>query len=193
MRGGDLGYMGDMQTRGFTLFDTAIGCCAVAWGDAGLTGVFLPEADRARTQARLERRHPDAVPMEPPDRVRAAIAGMTALLDGEPVDLTGVELDMQDGPDFFRRAWALARAIPPGQTVTYGELARRLGEPGAARAVGEAMGKNPFPIVVPCHRVVAAGGRTGGFSAPGGAATKLRMLKIEGALSTNTLPLFGGG
>ena len=89
-------------------------------------------------------------------------------------------------------AAVIARAIPPGSTLTYGEIARRLGDPGAAQAVGQAMGHNPWPIVVPCHRVLGAGGKVGGFSAPGGAKTKLRMLEIEGALKPERLPLFGG-
>jgi methylated-DNA-[protein]-cysteine S-methyltransferase len=180
-----------MRTRGYTLFETAIGCCGVVWGDAGVVGVWLPEQDEARTRARIRRRHPDAEEAAPPERIAEATARMTALLDGARDDLADVELDTDGHPEFFRRVWAAARTIPPGRTLTYGELASRIGEPGAARAVGEAMGRNPFPIIVPCHRVVAANGRTGGFSAPGGSRTKLRMLGIEGALAPETLPLFG--
>jgi len=115
---------------------------------------------------------------------------MTGLLRGEHRDLTGIRLDAEGMDPFHRRAGEAARAIPPGQTRTYGQLAAQLGEPRLAQAVGQAMGKNPFPIIVPCHRVVAAGGKTGGFSAPGGSKTKLKMLQIEGALNADALPLF---
>jgi len=179
-----------MTQAHFTLFDTAIGACAVIWGDNGVRGVLLPEPDAERTRARLLRRFPDAVPASPPPEIQAAIDGMTALLRGEPADLTGIRLDNQGMDPFHRRAGEAARAIPPGQTRTYGQLAAQLGEPQAAQAVGQAMGKNPFPIIVPCHRVVAAGGKTGGFSAPGGSKTKLKMLQIEGALNPEALPLF---
>jgi len=108
--------------------------------------------------------------------------GMTALLRGERVSLDDVALDMEGVQPFHRRVFELARTIPAGRTSTYGELATRLGDPGSARAVGEALGRNPFPIVVPCHRVLAATGKLGGFSAHGGATTKRRMLIIEGAL-----------
>ena len=106
---------------------------------------------------------------------------ITALLRGEPCDLGSIDLDMSDVPEFHCRVYAVARTIPPGRTLTYGDVAARLGEPGAARAVGQALGRNPFAIIVPCHRVVAAGGRLGGFSAGGGAVTKRRILAIEGA------------
>jgi methylated-DNA-[protein]-cysteine S-methyltransferase len=115
--------------------------------------------------------------------VRAAVDGIVALLDGEHRDLAEIELDLAAVPEFHRRAYEIARTIPPGKTLTYGDIAHRLGMPGSAQAVGQAMGHNPFPIVVPCHRVLAAGGRDGGFSARGGVATKRRMLVIEGALA----------
>ncbi|MGI8840516.1 MAG: methylated-DNA--[protein]-cysteine S-methyltransferase, partial [Caulobacteraceae bacterium] len=124
----------------------------------------------------------------PPGAVRAAIEAMTALLAGEPRDLSPIVLDLTGVAQFDRRVHAVARAIPPGETATYGEIAARLGEPGAAREVGRALGANPFPIVVPCHRVLAAGGKAGGFSAPGGVATKARMLSIERA-RTSPAPL----
>jgi methylated-DNA-[protein]-cysteine S-methyltransferase len=141
----------------------------------------LPEATREATAARLCRAIPDAMEAPPPPSVGEAIAAVTALLRGESVDLSGIALDMTRVPDFHRAVYAVARAIPPGETLTYGEVARRLGDPGSARAVGQALGRNPFAIIVPCHRVVAAGGATGGFSAHGGAATKRRILAIEGA------------
>ena len=179
-----------MDSEHFALFGTTIGACAILWGPAGVRGVMLPEPDEARTRARLLRRSPGAAEAEPPPQIRAAIDAMTALLAGEPADLSWIELDMAGMDPFHRRACEAAREIAPGRTVTYGQLAARLGEPGAAQAVGQAMGRNPFPIIVPCHRVLAAGGRTGGFSAPGGARTKLKMLEIEGALAPEALPLF---
>jgi methylated-DNA-[protein]-cysteine S-methyltransferase len=178
------------MSTSYTLFETAIGPCGVVWGERGIRGVFLPEPDADRTRARLLRRFPEAVEAAPSPEIAEAVAGMTALLRGQPADLTGIVLDTDGQDPFHRRAAEVARAIPPGQTLTYGQIAARLGEPNAAQAVGQAMGKNPFPIIVPCHRVVAAGGKTGGFSAPGGARTKLKMLQIEGALAAEALPLF---
>ena len=122
--------------------------------------------------------------------MRSAVAGIQALLAGEPRDLCEVRLDMSRISPFHQQVYAITRAIPPGQTRTYGDLAQQLGSLGLARAVGQALGLNPFAPVVPCHRVLAAGGRPGGFSAEGGAATKLRMLQLEGACPGGTLPLF---
>jgi methylated-DNA-[protein]-cysteine S-methyltransferase len=170
-----------MTTPGYCLFDTAIGACAVAWGERGLKGVQLPESDAARTRARMRRRFPDIVEADPPADVRDAIAAVTALVGGETRDLGAIALDMDDVAAFPRAVYEVARTIPPGQTLTYGEIATRLGDPLRARAVGEALGRNPFAIVVPCHRVLAAGGKLGGFSANGGVVTKLRLLQIEGA------------
>jgi methylated-DNA-[protein]-cysteine S-methyltransferase len=178
-----------MPDFGFALFDTAIGRCGIAWGPRGIVALQLPEATPAATRARLLRNRAEAVESEPPQAVRDAITAIVTLLGGEPRDLASIDLDMGGVPDFHRRVYAIARAIPPGRTMTYGEIATRLGEPGAARAVGQALGRNPFAIIVPCHRVVAAGGRLGGFSANGGAATKRRILAIEGAgQSEPTLP-----
>jgi methylated-DNA-[protein]-cysteine S-methyltransferase len=168
--------------EGFALFDTAIGRCGVAWTDDGIAAVQLPEASDDAARARLRRRRPLAVEAAPSDDVRRAIDGMTALLRGERVDLSDVALDMDDVAPFHQRVFAIARTIPAGATLTYGEIAARLGDQIGPRAVGEALGRNPFPIVVPCHRVLAASGKLGGFSAHGGAATKRRMLIIEGAL-----------
>jgi methylated-DNA-[protein]-cysteine S-methyltransferase len=164
----------------FTLFDTVIGCCAIAWNERGVVCVLLPEHDDVATRARLLRRRPGACEAAPPNAVGQAIADITALVAGEPRDLSDVVLDFTGVPEFNRRVYAVARTIRPGATLTYGAIAAQLGEPDA-RGVGEAMGQNPCPIIVPCHRVVAAGGKTGGFSAPGGIATKRRLLAIEGA------------
>lgn len=171
-----------MSTAGFTLFETPVGHCGVAWGPLGLTGVQLPEHDAAATRARMLLRFPQAPEMDAPDAVRMAIGRVVALLEGhpgDPVDLSDLMLDMTGVPPFHQRVYALARAMPPGTTMTYGEMASRLGEPGAARAVGQALGHNPFAPVVPCHRILAASGKGGGFSASGGVRTKLRLLEIE--------------
>ena len=166
---------------GFALFDTPIGACGVAWNERALVGVQLPERTTDAARARLRRRFPSASEAPPTPPVQAAIDGMTALLRGEARDLSDIELDLDALPPFNREVYAVARAIPPGETLTYGQVAARIGQPHAAQAVGKALGQNPFPIVVPCHRVLAAGGKTGGFSADGGVRTKLRMLAIEGA------------
>ena len=166
--------------HGVTLFDTAIGRCGLAWGQGGIVGVQLPEpagADRAR----LLRRFPDAVEGEPPPELREVVERLQSHLAGGAPDLGSIALDMECVAEFARRVYELTRAIPRGEPRTYGEIAAALGDPGAARAVGQALGRNPFPIVVPCHRVLAAGGGTGGFSAYGGVATKRRLLEIEGA------------
>jgi len=170
-----------MDALRYTFFDTVLGRCALVWSDAGLAAVHLPEASEAQAQARLRTRFPAAVQAAPDALAGAAISSITALLQGEAADLSGIELDFSRVPEFHRRVYVAARQIQPGQALTYGELAARVGAPGAARAVGQAMGRNPFPVVVPCHRVLAAGGRIGGFSAPGGIATKLRLLRAEQA------------
>lgn len=167
--------------RGFALFDTAIGFCGIVWSERGVAGVQLPEKDAAATRARVLRRFPAALEAEPPPDVRGAIEGIAALLDGELRDLSGVTIDDEGTPEFNARVYAIARTIPPGRTMTYGEIAERLGDRLLAREVGTALGQNPCPIVMPCHRVLAAGGKTGGFSASGGVMTKLRLLSIEGA------------
>lgn len=179
-----------MTGPSYALFDTAIGICAIAWGDAGVRALQLPEGSAEAARMRLERRFPEAAEATPPADVERVITEIVALLSGEPRDLRDVVLDMTGVPEFHRRVYDVARAIPPGSTLTYGEIAARLGQPQAAREVGQALGANPFPIVVPCHRVLAAGGKTGGFSAHGGVETKLRMLSIEQARVGNAPSLF---
>ena len=181
------------SVHGHALFDTAIGTCGIAWGPGGIVAVQLPEVDAATTRARMLRGLPApcADSADPPATVRNAIDGVQALLAGQPRDLCEVPLDMSRISLFHQQVYALARAIAPGTTRSYGDLAEQLGRKGLSRAVGQALGLNPFAPVVPCHRVLAAGGKTGGFSAGGGAATKLRMLEIEGAHIGGTLPLFG--
>ncbi len=165
-------------------FDTRLGTCALRWTDAGVAGVRLPSP---RTDA-LPR--VDAV-ASVPAAVRAAIDGIATVLDGAPVDLRFVALDERGIDDLRRAVYAATRTIAPGSTVTYGDIARMIGRPEAARDVGAALAGNPFPIVVPCHRVVGANGKLTGFSAPGGLATKRRMLELEGAPGYGQQVLFG--
>jgi len=179
-----------MTDRGFALFDTTIGRCGIAWNERGIVAACLP-ADERRLRARLLRRCPGAVEQAPPPAVRRVVERVVALMRGEAEDLSDVALDMDGVPEFNAKIYAIARTVPPGTTITYGEIAKRLGQ-SDARDVGQAMGENPFAPIVPCHRVVAAGGKTGGFSATGGVATKLRLLAIEGAQVEGTLPLFEG-
>ncbi|OPF65668.1 methylated-DNA--[protein]-cysteine S-methyltransferase [Hydrogenophaga sp. H7] len=170
------------SATGHTLFDTAIGVCGMAWGPAGITAVQLPEPTPEGTRQRLLRSLPEAVPeAEPPPPVQSAITELKAALRGErPADLRHLPLDMSRLTPFLQRVYERTRAIPPGQVLTYGELAAEMGDKHLARAIGQAMGANPFAPVVPCHRVLAAGGQPGGFSASGGAITKWRLLEIEG-------------
>ncbi len=181
-----------MTAPGFALFDTAIGRCGIAWSGRGITGVQLPEPSEHTTRARLLKRCPDACEAPPPPEVQRAIDGIVALIRGEASDLSAVVLDLDRVPAFECRVYEVARTIAPGGTLSYGEIAARLGEPGSARAVGQALGRNPFPIIVPCHRVLAAGGKAGGFSANGGVATKLRLLTIERARTSDVPTLFDG-
>jgi methylated-DNA-[protein]-cysteine S-methyltransferase len=172
-------------------FDTALGRCAVVWSKRGIVASLLPDA----SPERLRRRHPTAKPVaELPPAIAHAVDGIRALLAGEMRDLSDITLDERGDAAFRRQVHALTRAIPPGQTRTYGEIAAALGQPGAARAVGRAEGDNPFPPIVPCHRVMGAGGEPTGFSAPGGVETKRRMLLIEaraaGQLAGDQQPLF---
>ena len=173
----------------FALFETAIGACAIVWTARGICGVQLPEVDAAATRARVTQRYPNAREAAPSPETQHAIDGIVALIAGEPRDLADIVIDDATISEFNRKVYAIARAIPPGQTMTYGEVAERLGDKQLARAVGQAMGENPTPIVMPCHRVLAANGKAGGFSAPGGVVTKLRLLTIEGA-SPNGPTLF---
>lgn len=171
----------DMTGYGLSIFQTAIGPCGIAWGPRGVVAVQLPRGDAGATRAQLRKRCPDANDRPPHPDVARAIAEITQHLSGAPRDLSGIVIDDSDIPAFNRRVYAIVRRIPAGQTMTYGEIAERLGDKLLARDVGQAMGENPTPIIMPCHRVLAAGGKLGGFSAPGGSATKMRLLAIEGA------------
>jgi methylated-DNA-[protein]-cysteine S-methyltransferase len=179
------------MTPNFTLFETKIGLCGIAWNDAGIFCTQLPEGDQTRSRARFLQRVPGAHEAVPPPQVQTVIGRIVALLDGaKGDDFMDVALDMDRLPDFNRAVYAIARKIPPGETITYGEIAKQLGGVQLSRDVGQAMGKNPFPIIVPCHRVLAAGAKPGGFSARGGTTTKLKMLAIEGAYVNHTPSLF---
>ena len=182
-----------MDESGLATFETRVGACALAWAPAGLRAVHLPGPDGTSPLARLRRRFPDIEPAAPPEWVRRSIGSIAAHLAGGRIDLSDIRLDFSGVAPFEASVYREARRILPGETVTYGELACRLGDRNLARAVGKALGRNPWPIVVPCHRVTAADGRTGGFSAPGGVATKLRLLELEGALAVESLPLFAAG
>jgi methylated-DNA-[protein]-cysteine S-methyltransferase len=175
-------YIGNiMPEQNLAIFDTAIGPCAIVWSERGLLGVQIPEASEAATRARMVKRFPAAREVAPPADIQQVIEGTRALLKGERRDLADVAIDDEGVPEFNRRVYAIVRKVPPGKTITYGEIAERLGDKLLARAVGQAMGENRCPIVMPCHRVLAASGKSGGFSAPGGVVTKLKLLTIEGA------------
>jgi methylated-DNA-[protein]-cysteine S-methyltransferase len=177
-----------------TLFDTAFGTLGLAWSAQGLTRVLLPEAEPAQTRERLLRglaADAELGPGEPPPAfVQQAIDAMRAHLGGQPQHLREVPLDLSRAGPFEQRVYAAARALDPGRTCSYGELALRIEDPSALRAVGQALGHNPWPLVVPCHRVLAAGGRLGGFSAPGGSETKRRLLVLELAMCPREDELF---
>jgi methylated-DNA-[protein]-cysteine S-methyltransferase len=165
----------------YTLFETVIGWAGLAWGDRGLVGVYLPDPNPENARTSFLRRFPDAVEALPTEAVSHAIGEIRRLMAGEHVDLLDIPIDIARVPDFNARVYEIARAIPPGETLTYGEIAVKLGDKLLARDVGAALGQNPWPIVVPCHRVTAAGGKLGGFSARGGVNTKVKLLAIEGA------------
>ena len=179
--------MGTTAARSGTVaFDTPLGTCAIRWTEAGIASVRLP-SPRTAELPRLD----DAVAVPP--FVRDAVAGIVAVLGGAAADLAAVPLDERGIEPLRRDVYAAARRIPPGSTATYGEIARAIGrtDPEAARDVGAALARNPFPIVVPCHRVLGANGKLTGFSAPGGLETKRRMLELEGAPGFGQQVLFG--
>jgi methylated-DNA-[protein]-cysteine S-methyltransferase len=181
-----------MPVYGFALFDTPIGTCSLVWRDDRIVGLRLPEASPAATRGRITRRWPEATEQALPPSMQATIDRVLALLRGEHIDLGDVALDFGEATEFHQRAYAIARTIPAGQTMTYGEIARRLGTPHESREVGQAMGRNPVAIIMPCHRVLGADGKMGGFSATGGVAIKRRILEIEGAAALGAGPLFAG-
>ena len=173
------------------MFETAIGRCGVAWNARGIIAVQLPQQSVSQTRKRIMQRYGDIDEASPPDDVQRAIDAISELLTGDARDLTDVALDLDGVPDFNRSVYDIARTIPPGKTLTYGDIAKKLGGLDLSRDVGQALGRNPCPIVVPCHRVLAAGDKPGGFSANGGVVTKLKLLEIEGAVVNYTPSLFG--
>jgi methylated-DNA-[protein]-cysteine S-methyltransferase len=179
-----------MTDQHFALFDTPIGICGIEWGPRGINGLQLPMGSDEKTRARIRQRHGDIAEAAPTEEVQRAIDRIVKLLAGERDDLRDIALDLNGVPDFNRGVYDIARSIPPGQTMTYGDIAKRLGGVELSRDVGQALGRNPCPIVVPCHRVLAAGQKPGGFSARGGVDTKLKMLAIEGAAINHTPSLF---
>ena len=179
-----------MAGRGYTIFDTGIGRCGIAWGDLGTIGVQLPEAREIETRGRMLRQYPDARELRPPLNVELAIEGIVALLRGQPSDLSDVTLDMTGILAFNQRVYAFARTIPRSETCTYGEVAARLRLSGAVHSVAQAIARNPFVIIVPCHRVLEAGGYADKISPNGGSISKRRLLSIEGAGSPSSKTLF---
>ncbi|MFC4604883.1 methylated-DNA--[protein]-cysteine S-methyltransferase [Rhodococcus kronopolitis] len=174
----------------YTLFDTAIGRCALAWGDRGVIGVQLPEGSDDATRDRIRAACPAAVESAPDAAGGRAVEAVTELLECGRAPDAAVPLDLSEVPEFDARVYAVTRTITAGSTLTYGQVADLLGSPGAAQAVGQALGRNPIPLLVPCHRVLAAGGRVGGFSAHGGAVTKRVLLAIERAPGFDEPTLF---
>lgn len=172
-------YVNEPRHRYF-VFETASGFCGIAWTEAGIARFQLPTRDFAVTEKNVLRRIPDAIPGEPPPEVAAAVADIKRYFQGEVVDFAGLRLDLGDQDEFYTQVYAAARRVGWGRTTTYGALATEVGAGReAARDVGQAMAKNPVALIIPCHRVLAAGGKLGGFSAPGGADTKVRMLELE--------------
>ena len=160
------------------IFDTALGAFGIGWTDAGVARLQLPGLDRAGLLTRINRDGAQAG--DPPRHIEALINRIEDYADGAAIDFSAVPLDLAGVPAFNRRAYDLLLTIGWGQTTTYGALARQLGDVTLSRAVGAAMGANPIPLIIPCHRVLASDGKPGGFSAPGGAESKLRMLALEG-------------
>ena len=179
-----------MSGRGYCIFDTMIGRCGIAWGPAGVIGVQLPEAREIETRRRLYKLYPDAREQRPAPNIEIAIEGIVALLRGQPSELADVTLDMSGMHAFNQRVYQLTREIPRGETRTYGEIATRLGASGAVHSVAQALARNPFVIIVPCHRVLETGSYADKISPHGGSISKRMLLSIEGArgaVSSKTL------
>ena len=179
-----------MAGRAYTIFDTGIGRCGLAWGDAGIVGVQLPEAREIETRRRLFQLYPDGRETRPPLNVELAIEGIVGLLRGEACDFSDITLDMGGIHAFNQRVYQITRTIPRGETRTYGELAARLGASGAVHSVAQAIARNPFVIIIPCHRVLEAGSYADKMSPHGGVISKRRLLSIEGAGGPSSKTLF---
>ena len=170
------------MATGFHLFQTAFGAAGLAWGPRGVLAVAFPGEEPGPVRALLVKRAPDAAETKPPAAVKKICNDIATLFDGGRPAFTDVVLDEEDLPAFDREVWRLTRTVPVGETRTYGDIARALGDVALSQRVGQALGRNPFPVIVPCHRVVGAGGRMTGFSAAGGVEAKRRLLKLEGAI-----------
>ena len=169
------------RTSHYHVFETAGGWCGIAWNDKGVTRFQLPTSTHDGTERLLLRRIAGAEPTEPPADILHAIALVKRYFAGESVDFSSVALDLEGQDEFFKQIYAATRRVGWGETTTYGALAKELGAgPEVARDVGQAMAKNPVALIIPCHRVLAAGNKIGGFSAPGGSTSKQRMLEMEG-------------
>ncbi|MDB5392527.1 MAG: cysteine methyltransferase [Rhodospirillales bacterium] len=165
----------------YLIFETASGFCGIAWNDVGITRFQLPTRSAEQAKRILLRRTPGVAPGAPTPEVVEAVAAVKRYFEGEETDFSGFKLDLADQDTFFKRIYGAARQVRWGCTTTYGTLAKELGAgPETARDVGQAMAKNPVALIIPCHRVLAAGGKVGGFSAPGGSVAKIRMLELEG-------------
>lgn len=171
----------DQTTRYYLVFETASGFCGIAWNSVGITCLRLPTKSAEAAERTLLRRAPGAEPAAPTPAVAEAVAAVKRYFEGDETDFSGFKLDLGEQEAFFKQVYAAARRVGWGYTTTYGALTKELGAgPEAARDVGQAMARNPVPLIIPCHRVLAAGGKIGGFSAPGGSAAKIRMLELEG-------------
>ncbi len=179
-----------MMGRAYAIFDTAIGRCGMVWSQAGVVAVQLPEAREIETRRRIFQVHPEAREQRPPPGIELAIEGIAAVLHGSPAELSDISLDMSGLPAFNRRIYELARAIPRGETRTYHEIAKALGASGASHSVAQAISKNPFMIIVPCHRVLEAGNYADRISPYGGVISKRRLLSLEGAHPIASKTLF---
>jgi methylated-DNA-[protein]-cysteine S-methyltransferase len=179
-----------MSGLGYTVFDTSVGRCGIAWGELGVLGVQLPEAREIETRRRMYQLFPEARELRPPPDIQGAIDGIAALLRGKAADFSEVRLDMSGVRPFEARVYDFTRTIPRGETLTYGELAARLRASGAAHSVAQALARNPFMLIVPCHRVLEAGGYADRISPNGGSISKRRLLSIEGAGSQGSKTLF---
>jgi methylated-DNA-[protein]-cysteine S-methyltransferase len=178
-----------MSGQQYAIFETLNGFAGIVWSPKGVSGFSLPASSRAAAEHAMRRRAPSAIEAEPSAPIARIIADARRYFQGEAIDFTDVPLDLAPQEPFFARVYAHVRSLRWGETTTYGAVARHLGaEPQAARDVGQAMASNPVPLIVPCHRVLAAGGRIGGFSAPGGSQSKARMLELEQALPSAAPP-----
>lgn len=184
-----------MTLASYCLFETPLGACGIAWREPATCGsqplvtfIQLPEATPQATESRIARKSGSSHSSAPPPYIAEIIEKIRRHLGGEAQDFRGVAVDLNNVASFARQVYEAAREIPSGQTRTYGEIAKVLGQPAAAQDVGQALSRNPVPIIIPCHRVAGARGKPGGFSAHGGRATKFKLLALEGA-SVN-LPLF---